>query len=89
MLSSLSSTIITVFGICHGARRAPSPVRIGHASADLLRKRKQGVWPLRGGCEGTGASYLFRRAAVYVDKIIKGANAADLPVQQPPPPSVA
>jgi len=42
-------------------------------------------WVEAGGLLAYGASFndLFRRAATYVDKIFKGTNPADLPVEQP------
>jgi ABC-type uncharacterized transport system substrate-binding protein len=58
---------------------------------DLATKhRLPTVFPWRQGVDAGGLmSYgpngpdLFRRAATYVDKILKGAKPADLPVEQP------
>ena len=55
-----------------------------------LKNRLPAIAPYRefadaGGLVSFGASFsqIHRRAAVYVDKILKGANPADLPVEQP------
>jgi putative ABC transport system substrate-binding protein len=54
------------------------------------RSRRPAIYPSRQYVEAGGLmSYgpnqadLYRRAAIYVDKILKGANPADLPVEQP------
>ena len=58
--------------------------------AQAAAQRVPTVFPWRfGAADGGLVSYgvdvadLHRRAAAYVDRILKGANPADLPVQQP------
>jgi putative ABC transport system substrate-binding protein len=71
----------------------PSPVMFSNRSKIASFARKSRLPSIYGGREYVDAgglmSYgpsdreLFRRAATYVDKILKGAKAADLPIAQP------
>ena len=70
----------------------PGPVLTGHRKQIVeltLRSRLPAIYTTEfvevGGLITYGPNYddLYRRAAVYVDKILKGAKAADLPVEQP------
>ena len=55
------------------------------AKSRLPTMHQESRWVEAGGLMSYGTNYadLYRRAATYVDKILKGAKPADLPVEQP------
>ena len=59
--------------------------RLAAASSRLPAVYAAREFPDEGGLMSYGASIvvLFRRAATFVDKIMKGAKPADLPIEQP------
>ena len=93
-----SKDIETAFGAASKAR-ADAVVVLGSPTLNLRRtqvidlavnNRMPGVYAQPEYIEAGGLMYygpsftdIFRRAATYVDKILKGAKPADLPVEQP------
>jgi putative ABC transport system substrate-binding protein len=74
--------LVSGAAMLYGSRR--------EVSEQVLKHRLPAIYPLRDYAEAGGLiSYgvdlldLFRRAATYIDKILKGAKPADLPVEQP------
>jgi ABC-type uncharacterized transport system substrate-binding protein len=94
-----SSVDIETAFIAAGKGRADAAVVFGNpvfnsqrkqVAALAIKKRLPVIYPQQefveeGGLMTYGANIkdLFRRAATYVDKILKGAKPADLPVEQP------
>jgi putative ABC transport system substrate-binding protein len=78
-----ADALITLHNAVTGSQRA----RIVELAARtrLPAMYENSDWTDAGGLMAYGANVpaMFRRAAIYVDKILKGANPADLPVEQP------
>ena len=83
MKTERAEALVTILGALVGSQR--SRIVDLAAKSRLATMSAESRWTEVGGLMSYGPSYpdLFRRAATYVDKILKGAKPADLPVEQP------
>jgi putative ABC transport system substrate-binding protein len=74
--------IMPTSAVFYRDRRQIADLAIRHRMASMFVLRE---WVDDGGLMSYGASFpsMFRRAAEYIDKIARGTNPTDLPVEQP------
>ena len=74
--------IVSTSPVFYRDRQKLAELALHHRMASIFVLRE---WVEAGGLLSYGVSFpaLFRRAAEFVDKILKGAKPADLPVEQP------
>jgi putative ABC transport system substrate-binding protein len=77
-----SVLIVPTSAVFYRDRQRLAELTLRHQIASMFVLRE---WVDAGGLLSYGASFpvMFRRAAEYVDRIAKGAKAADLPIEQP------
>ena len=78
-----AEALVTILSALVGSQRSRIVDRA--AKGRLATMSAESRWTEVGGLMSYGPSYfeLWRRAATYVDKILKGRKPADLPVEQP------
>jgi putative tryptophan/tyrosine transport system substrate-binding protein len=81
-LGRRNALIIPTSPVFYRDRQWLADLALRHRMASIFGLRE---WVEAGGLLSYGASFraMFRRAADYIDKIVKGAKPGDLPVEQP------
>lgn len=74
--------LIATGGVLYAARDAVAALALQHRLPTIAAVKE---FPLAGTLMSYGPDFvdLFRKAADYVDRILRGAKAADLPIEQP------